>query len=71
MFVRIDPEEYELRVEAAGLEVAELEQEIREMEARGEDTARTALKLDGRVWRCGWRNCNFAGRIFPCLSMPA
>ena len=46
VFIRIDPEEYELRVEAAGLEVAELEQEVRGKEARNEDAARTALKLE-------------------------
>ena len=46
VFIRIDPEEYELRVEAAKLEVAELEQEIRETEARNEDAARLTLKLE-------------------------
>lgn len=45
-FIRIDPEEYELKVRAARLEVAEREHEIREMEARNEDAAQTTLKLE-------------------------
>ena len=45
VFIRIDPEEYELKVEGAGLAVEELEHEIREKEARNEDTTRTDLKL--------------------------
>jgi len=46
VFIRIDPEEYELRVEAAGLEVAELEHDISGKEARNEDAAGLALKLE-------------------------
>ncbi len=46
VFIRIDPEEYELRAEAARLDVALLEQDVRDMEVRNEDTARTALKLE-------------------------
>ncbi len=46
VFIRIDPEEYELKVEEAGLEVAGLEHEISEKEARNEDTAGTVLKLE-------------------------
>ena len=45
-FIRIDPEEYQLRVEEARLAVAELEHEIRAEEARNEDAARTAIKLE-------------------------
>ena len=46
VFIRIDPEEYELRVEEASLEVAGLEHEISEKKARNEDTTGTALKLE-------------------------
>ncbi len=45
-FIRIDPEEYELRVEEARLEVAELEHDISGKEAQGEDAAGLALKLE-------------------------
>ncbi len=46
VFIRIDPEEYELKVEQARLEVAGLEHEISGQEVRNEDTAGTALKLE-------------------------
>ena len=46
VFVRIDPEEYELKVEEARLEVARLGHEISGKEARNEDTAGTVLKLE-------------------------
>ncbi len=46
VFIRIDPEEYELKVEQARLEVAGLEHEISAQEARNENTAGTALKLE-------------------------
>ena len=46
VFIRIDPEEYELKVEAARLKVAELEHEAGEKEARNEDGTRTALALE-------------------------
>ncbi len=46
VFIRIDPEEYELRVEEARLEVAELEHAISGKETRNEDAAGLALKLE-------------------------
>ena len=46
VFIRIDPEEYELRVEEATLEVAELEHDISAKEAQGEDAAGLALRLE-------------------------
>ena len=46
VFVRIDPEEYELRVEEARLEVAGLEHDISGNQARNEDAARLALELE-------------------------
>ncbi len=45
-FIRIDPEEYELRVEEARLSVAALEHEIGGKDARNEDAAGAALKLE-------------------------
>lgn len=46
VFIRIDPEEYELRVEEARLEVAELEHDISGKEARNEDAAGLGLRLE-------------------------
>lgn len=46
VFIRIDPEEYELKVEEARLEVAGLEHEITGKEARNEDAAEAVLKLE-------------------------
>ncbi len=45
-FVRIDPEEYELKVAEARLEVARIEHETNNREARNEDAAGAALELE-------------------------
>ena len=46
VFIRIDPEEYELKVEEARLAVEELEHEVRAGKARDEDTTGAGLRLD-------------------------
>ena len=46
VFIRVDPEEYELKVEQARLAVEELEQATGAAEARNEDTAGAALRLE-------------------------
>ena len=46
VFIRIDPEEYELRVAEAKLEVAGLEHEVSERQARAGDVKGAVLKLE-------------------------
>ena len=46
VFIRIDPEEYELKVEKARLSVEELEHAMRAAEARDEDATAAGLRLE-------------------------